>query len=307
MKKSVTTILLLLVLVSCAGKRELAQSNQRIKELSDSLKITIEKFNDTDKDGVPDYLDVENNSIAGALVDSKGRMMDYNNNGIADDLEKYLNANTKDFSSIKTEEKYVVSDLYSLKPTKQKEFHHFFNNNMTLLACNAKLTAQLKKVEALKEYKYFETNGGFGIITDPKNIDGNPGQYGHEHGKSSFIGNLCSKLFGFGSATQQYQRVYIFLVIKNDMNEELTPNYDYLDKIYRNRQLESKWANIENLKVLLNNPKNKYNSQQHTFMMRVYEFKKGQLQDDDGFEFIKGDNGYRFDPKVEQLFTSKTP
>lgn len=47
-------------------------------------------MNDTDKDGVPDYLDVENNSIAGVTVDTKGRMVDKNNNGVPDELENIL-------------------------------------------------------------------------------------------------------------------------------------------------------------------------------------------------------------------------
>jgi OOP family OmpA-OmpF porin len=47
-------------------------------------------MNDSDKDGVPDYLDVENNSIAGVAVDTKGRMVDKNNNGVPDELEKYI-------------------------------------------------------------------------------------------------------------------------------------------------------------------------------------------------------------------------
>jgi OOP family OmpA-OmpF porin len=47
-------------------------------------------MNDSDKDGVPDYLDVENNSIAGVAVDTKGRMVDKNNNGVPDQLEKYI-------------------------------------------------------------------------------------------------------------------------------------------------------------------------------------------------------------------------
>jgi OOP family OmpA-OmpF porin len=54
------------------------------KRLSD-LEIMM---NDTDTDGVPDYLDVENNSIAGVAVDTKGRMFDVNKNGVPDELEK---------------------------------------------------------------------------------------------------------------------------------------------------------------------------------------------------------------------------
>lgn len=48
-------------------------------------------MNDTDKDGVPDYLDVENNTIGGVAVDTKGRAVDLNNNGVPDELESYIN------------------------------------------------------------------------------------------------------------------------------------------------------------------------------------------------------------------------
>ena len=58
--------------------------NNRIGEIEDLM-------NDSDKDGVPDYLDVEPNSIAGVAVDTKGRMVDKNNNGVPDELEKYVN------------------------------------------------------------------------------------------------------------------------------------------------------------------------------------------------------------------------
>jgi OOP family OmpA-OmpF porin len=45
-------------------------------------------MNDVDTDGVPDYLDVENNSTAGITVDTKGRMIDVNKNGVPDELER---------------------------------------------------------------------------------------------------------------------------------------------------------------------------------------------------------------------------
>ena len=66
--------------------QEFAELDKRIGELETML-------NDADKDGVPDYLDVENNSIAGVAVDTKGRMVDINKNGIPDELEKHLQAN----------------------------------------------------------------------------------------------------------------------------------------------------------------------------------------------------------------------
>src|SRR5690606_16754353 len=45
---------------------------------------------DSDQDGVPDYLDREPNTPSGVAVDSKGRAIDKNNNGIPDELESAL-------------------------------------------------------------------------------------------------------------------------------------------------------------------------------------------------------------------------
>jgi OOP family OmpA-OmpF porin len=68
-----------------AKSSELKALDERVGELETMM-------NDTDKDGVPDYLDVENNSIAGVAVDTKGRMVDLNKNGVADELEKYVDS-----------------------------------------------------------------------------------------------------------------------------------------------------------------------------------------------------------------------
>jgi OOP family OmpA-OmpF porin len=63
---------------------------EEMKALDERIGELETMMNDTDKDGVPDYLDVENNSIAGVAVDTKGRMVDLNKNGVADELEKYM-------------------------------------------------------------------------------------------------------------------------------------------------------------------------------------------------------------------------
>jgi OOP family OmpA-OmpF porin len=63
--------------------KEIGELEKRIGDLESMM-------NDSDKDGVPDYLDVENNSIAGVTVDTKGRMVDVNNDGVPDELENYM-------------------------------------------------------------------------------------------------------------------------------------------------------------------------------------------------------------------------
>nr|WP_315197810.1 OmpA family protein [uncultured Flavobacterium sp.] len=45
---------------------------------------------DTDKDGVPDFIDQEQNTIAGVMVNTKGQSIDVNKNSIPDELESYL-------------------------------------------------------------------------------------------------------------------------------------------------------------------------------------------------------------------------
>ena len=65
------------------NKEELETLDKRIGDMETMM-------NDTDKDGVPDYLDTENNSLAGVAVDTKGRMVDMNTNGVPDELEKYM-------------------------------------------------------------------------------------------------------------------------------------------------------------------------------------------------------------------------
>lgn len=65
------------------GLTEIQALDKRVGNLESMM-------DDSDKDGVPDYLDVENNSIAGVAVDTKGRMVDTNRNGVPDELEKYV-------------------------------------------------------------------------------------------------------------------------------------------------------------------------------------------------------------------------
>ncbi|MFZ4679875.1 MAG: OmpA family protein, partial [Flavobacterium sp.] len=66
-------------------------NDKRLDSLNNRIGEIETLMNDSDKDGVPDYLDAEQNSIAGVAVDTKGRMVDKNNNGVPDELERYVN------------------------------------------------------------------------------------------------------------------------------------------------------------------------------------------------------------------------
>ncbi|WP_163398379.1 OmpA family protein [Flavobacterium fluviatile] len=77
------------------GKKEnhadwIVFENEEIAALRERLDQHDKMFLDSDKDGVVDYLDLEPNTIAGLMVDSKGRAIDLNNNAIPDELERYL-------------------------------------------------------------------------------------------------------------------------------------------------------------------------------------------------------------------------
>ncbi|MBL0013610.1 MAG: hypothetical protein IPP30_07605 [Flavobacterium sp.] len=205
-----------------------------------------------------------------------------------------LSAVPTDSLMVATTKIYKVKDLYSLKPTYEMYLEDYFTDNEKLIDCNQKLISQVKKFKAIKDYKYFETNGGFGIISnirEIKPVDTNPNAP-----KRSW----WQKLWGTGGPEITIKRAYIFMVIKSNLNEALAPNCTYLEKTYKSGQLERKWANIATLDALLNNPESKFNAQKHSFVVRVYEFKKGQLAKD--YQFVPGDTNYAVDPKVAALF-----
>ena len=68
-------------------------NDDRFNAIDERFMSIENKMKDTDKDGVADYLDQEANTPAGSMVDSKGRAIDKNNNGVADDTEAYIMKN----------------------------------------------------------------------------------------------------------------------------------------------------------------------------------------------------------------------
>ncbi|WP_269233717.1 OmpA family protein [Flavobacterium flavigenum] len=83
---------------------EVIVQRERIDQLEKML-------NDSDKDGVADYLDLEPNTIAGLMVDSKGRAVDLNNNGIPDELESYLTKTYPSRSDAPLSDKESITNL----------------------------------------------------------------------------------------------------------------------------------------------------------------------------------------------------
>ncbi len=94
------------------------EETQKIEVLNKRIEEIETLMNDTDKDGVADYLDQENNSVAGVAVDSRGKMIDTNRNGVPDEIERYVASKSseqaksieqKNKSSLQTliDEKYV--------------------------------------------------------------------------------------------------------------------------------------------------------------------------------------------------------
>jgi OOP family OmpA-OmpF porin len=66
---------------------------------------------DTDKDGVANYLDEETDTPARAMVDTKGRSIDKNNNSVPDETEAYILKN----NSSKTDNTQVLTNNEQLK------------------------------------------------------------------------------------------------------------------------------------------------------------------------------------------------
>lgn len=90
---------------------------KEIANLENRLATIEAGLTDSDQDGVPDMFDAEPNSITGVAVDSKGRTIDKNGNGIADELEsyfdkKYSTATASTSSNTGAEVKSLINDGY---------------------------------------------------------------------------------------------------------------------------------------------------------------------------------------------------
>ncbi|WP_240339574.1 OmpA family protein [Flavobacterium arcticum] len=79
------------------------EKSDELEDLESRLGEMETMLDDSDKDGIPDYLDSEPNTITGVAVDSKGRTIDRNNNGVPDELESYIdNKNSEIRNEVKS-------------------------------------------------------------------------------------------------------------------------------------------------------------------------------------------------------------
>ena len=62
-------------------------SNDKTAEIKNRLVAVEQLMNDTDRYGIVDHLDTQNNTPTGVAVDSKGRFIDANKNGTPDEME----------------------------------------------------------------------------------------------------------------------------------------------------------------------------------------------------------------------------
>jgi outer membrane protein OmpA-like peptidoglycan-associated protein len=65
-------------------------NDERFNVIDNRLSAIETKMLDADNDGVADYLDQEPSTPAGAMVDTKGRSIDKNNNNVPDETEAYI-------------------------------------------------------------------------------------------------------------------------------------------------------------------------------------------------------------------------
>ena len=65
-------------------------NESRFDAIDQRLGSIENKMLDSDNDGVADYLDQEQNTPAGQMVDTKGRSIDKNNNNVPDETEAYI-------------------------------------------------------------------------------------------------------------------------------------------------------------------------------------------------------------------------
>lgn len=87
------------------------EETKKFEEINAQIGDIQTLMNDTDKDGVADYLDQENNSVAGVAVDSRGKMVDINKNGVPDEIERYIATKVEKEKSAEIEKEKSAKEI----------------------------------------------------------------------------------------------------------------------------------------------------------------------------------------------------
>ena len=91
------------------------QLQKEVEEIEGRLAKLEGDMQDDDRDGIPNYIDVEPNTPTGISVDTKGRAVDTNSNGIPDDMEESLDA--RFVSQQQAEEEGMLGDANQMAKT----------------------------------------------------------------------------------------------------------------------------------------------------------------------------------------------
>lgn len=285
MKKNIILILLLVLVCSCVSTQYIKrlEAENHIQKLAvDSLKITIghieTSMNDTDKDGVPDYLDVEKNSIAGAMVDTKGIIIDRNMNGIADDIEKYL----AQFENVKSSEKLIVANnneksavtfFQQIAESGRVNLKDCFPAKTTLEQCRAKMEdALVRKLNInTNNIKYFAIdNDSFGIVTANECIQKNTGLA--LQGNAGCLVNKCY-FNNFFCVHEGYSQSYVFLVVKKTLgNNKMDISEKQMREMFNDDELQGN-PHSERFEHLFSDP-SKVLSKKYDVFVKLIEFQK---------------------------------
>jgi OOP family OmpA-OmpF porin len=103
------------------------EETKKIEVINNRIEEIETLMNDTDKDGVADYLDQENNSVAGVAVDSRGKMVDINKNGVPDEIERYISSKVEKEKSSEDLNKSTLQTLIA-----DEYIAVFFETNKTI-------------------------------------------------------------------------------------------------------------------------------------------------------------------------------
>ena len=274
-------IVILLVGISCSPPKE-SPSKARIRELRARVAVLEEMMNDTDKDGIPDYLDVENNSLAGFAVDTKGRMVDLNGNGVADEIERYLEQNIRTGSSSPINEMALPAQFYytNLSPSVLTYRSKFFKMGSTIGQCAVKLEYVLRSKMKLEEgdYKFFNLeNDGFGVITQKQCLDPKATTYLRPHLDCDKL-SVCP-MYNIFCVSKGYWHFYIFLITKKPVKDKIKYQDETITRYYQEDELSSNWRAIPELRQLFEN-KNKKFTDEYSFAIKVMVVSKKRYEDE---------------------------